>query len=235
MTTDLHAPVRPRRSAALRRLVVDSPGSLGGRARARRWNVVRAQFPKIEDMTVLDLGGTAESWRRAPVRPRHVTVVNLTEPGESNESWLKPVLGDACDARAALKTLDLPTRYDLVFSNSLIEHVGGHAKRTDLANEVHELAPYHWVQTPYRFFPIEPHWLCPMMQFLPAAARVSVARWWPLVHTRPHSRAEAEQEVLWTELLSVTELSAYFPTSKIVRERIAGVTKSITAVNAPPA
>jgi hypothetical protein len=233
MAVDRQAGSRPSHGSALRRLVVDTPGSLGGRARARRWRVVRDLFPDISDMAVVDLGGTAESWLRAPVRPKHVTVVNLLEPGQSDEPWLQPILGDACNAQGVLKTLGAPVKFDLVFSNSLIEHVGGHAKRMDLAREVQALAPYHWVQTPYRYFPIEPHWLCPMMQFLPLSVRASIARWWPLAHSRASSRSDAEQEVMWTELIGITELAAYFPSSKIVRERIAGLTKSISAVSAP--
>ena len=233
MAVDRQAGPRPSHGSALRRLVVDTPGSLGGRARARRWRVVCDLFPDISDMAVVDLGGTAESWRRAPVRPKHVTVVNLLEPGKADEPWLQPILGDACNAQDALKAFGAPVKFDLVFSNSLIEHVGGHATRMDLAREVHALAPYHWVQTPYRYFPVEPHWLCPMMQFLPVSARASIARWWPLAHSRASSRSDAEQEVMWIELLGITELAAYFPSSNIVRERIAGLTKSISAVSAP--
>ncbi len=215
---------------AMRRLLVDSPNSLGARARMRRWEIFAQEFPDIGDMRLLDLGGTTESWRRAPMRPRHVTVLNLFEPGESEEDWIVPLTGDACRAGDALAAAGADTSFDIVFSNSLIEHVGGHARRAELAGEVDKLAPRHWVQTPYRYFPVEPHWVFPGMQFLPAAARVKVATYWPLVHTRPSSVAEARSEVLWTELLSVTEMHDYFPNSTILRERILGLPKSLIAV-----
>lgn len=222
-----------RPGASVRRLLVDSPHSLAARARARRWDTVQRLFPDLRDMRVVDLGGTVESWRRAPVRPRQVSVVNLFEPGESQEDWLVPVTGDATDARVAIKASGAPTDYDLVFSNSLLEHVGGHAKRCDLAAEVHALAEYHWVQTPYRYFPVEPHWLFPFMQFLPVRARIAIAMHWPLVHTRPTSFAAAKSSVLWTELIGIEELQAYFPKSTIIRERMAGLAKSLTAVRSP--
>lgn len=233
MTEVRPAGTQRRSTAHLRQVLVDSPGSLGARSRSRRWQLLRDMFPGIEAMSVIDLGGTVESWRRAPVRPARVTVVNLLEPGESDESWLVPVLGDACDARKVLEASGASTEFDLTFSNSLIEHVGGHAKRQDLAREVAALSPYHWVQTPYRYFPLEPHWLFPLMQFLPVRARVTIAEKWPLAHTRPHTRSEAEAEVLWTELVSITEMRAYFPDSSILQEKVAGLTKSITAVSAP--
>lgn len=214
----------------LRRILVDSPTSLGARTRMRRWQMLREAFPAIENMRVLDLGGTIEAWRRAPVRPEHVTVLNLFEPGESDDGWIVPVLGDACDATRVLAQADVDSRFDIVFSNSLIEHVGGHARRAELARQVRRLAPHYWIQTPYRYFPLEPHWLFPGMQFLPAAARVAIAAHWPLVHTRPANIDEARNEVLWTELVSITEMRDYFPTATILRERILGVPKSIIAV-----
>jgi hypothetical protein len=187
-------------------------------------------FPDLADLRVVDLGGTTETWRRAPVRPRQVVVLNLENPGESHDPALVPVLGDACAARSVLVGAGVDPSFDLVFSNSLLEHVGGHARRAAVAEEVRALAPRHWVQTPYRYFPLEPHWLFPFMQFLPMPARAGVARWWPLVHTMPDSREVAMRDVQWTELIGVAELRSYFPESRVLRERVAGLTKSIVAV-----
>ena len=214
----------------LRRALVDSPTSLGAKARARRWDMFRVAFPAVENMRILDLGGRVETWHRAPFKPRHVTVLNLFEAGESDADWIVLVTGDACKATDALAEANVDTSFDLVFSNSLIEHVGGHARRSELAQQVRQLAPRHWVQTPYRYFPVEPHWLFPGMQFMPAAARVKIATHWPLVHTRPANVDEARRDVLWTELVSVTEMREYFPESSILRERVLGITKSLIAV-----
>lgn len=221
---------RQQSAARLRRILVDSPTSLGAAARARRWRVFAEAFPTIESLRVLDLGGTVEAWRRAPVRPHHVTVLNLFEPGESDAGWITPLTGDACAAAETLESVGVDPHFDLVFSNSLIEHVGGHARRMDLARQVRQLAPRHWVQTPYRYFPVEPHWLFPGMQFMPVAVRVAIAMHWPLVHTRPESYDDAVDSVLWTELVGATEMRDYFPTSAIVRERVLGVPKSLIAV-----
>lgn len=218
-----------RLSGRARRLLVDSPHSLGAHARARRWAGLLERFPDLPRMRVVDLGGTVEWWQRTPVRPASVVVVNLFEPGEADDPTLVPVTGDACRARAVLADAGVAGDYDLVVSNSLIEHVGGHAKRLELAAEVRALAPNHWVQTPYRYFPIEPHWLCPCLQNLPVPARTAIAYRWPLAHTRPSSREQAQREVMWTELLSASEMRAYFPGSELVRETVAGLTKSLIA------
>lgn len=221
-------------AARVRHTVVDAPGSVGARMRAQRWELVAKSFPDFASVSVLDLGGTVEAWRRAPLRPACVTVLNLYEPGRSQEDWLVPITGDACRAREALASAGAAPSYDVVFSNSLLEHVGGHAQRVALAREVHALAPRHWVQTPYRYFPLEPHWLFPGLQFLPLPARARLAAHWPLAHSSPESPAEAMSEVQWTELVGVAELRAYFPRSVIHRERVAGLTKSLVAVADPP-
>ncbi len=214
----------------LRQVFVDSPTSLGAQARARRWTMFRESFPRIEQLRVLDLGGTVETWRRSPVRPAQVTVLNLYDGDVPEDDSIRTVTGDACHAKDVLAAAGYDTSYDVVFSNSLIEHVGGQARRCELANQVRDLAPRHWVQTPYRYFPVEPHWLFPGMQFLPAAARVRIATYWPLVAERPESVDAAREAVLWTELLGLTEMRDSFPTSRIVHERVLGITKSLIAV-----
>ncbi|HEX4789779.1 MAG TPA: hypothetical protein VH372_15020 [Actinospica sp.] len=213
----------------MRNRLVDAPGSLGDRARSRRWDALNAAFPGLATMRVIDLGGRADTWLRAPVRPAHVHLVNLEkQPGDLPE-WItaevRDIIGDAPEAAAERY------EYDLVFSNSVIEHVGGFAQRAAFARAVHALAPRHWVQTPYRYFPVEPHFLFPGFQFLPLAVRAGLLRRWPLVHSRPDTRQRALEIALWVELLSRTELRMLFPESKIIKERMAGLPKSLIAVS----
>lgn len=210
----------------LRAKLVESPDSIGGRLRLRRWDMVRTEFPDIERMSVIDLGGRVEAWQRAPVRPAHVHVVNLEPPAADAPSWVEFDYADACDLPAAITSRS----YDLVFSNSVIEHLGGHARRIAFADAVHALADRHWIQTPYRYFPIEPHWLFPWFQHLPVAARAYVSRRWPLVHTRGPTSTGTLDAVMGIELLSRTELQAYFPKSRIIAERVGPLPKSIVAV-----
>lgn len=213
-------------SPQLRRAVVESPRSLGARSRMRRWQEVRRRFGDLADLRVVDLGGTVDSWVRAPMRPAHVTVVNLFEPGTDPPPWITPVRGDACDP----STVPAGSRADLVFSNSLIEHVGGHAKRRELADAVRALADRYWVQTPYRYFPLEPHFLVPGFAHLPLAARARLLQRWPLVHTPPADRRAAVEAALDVELLGRTELAHYFPEAEVLADRVGPLVKSLVAV-----
>jgi hypothetical protein len=212
----------------LRNRFVDGPNSVGARRRAHRWDWLAESFPQIERMSVIDLGGTAESWLRAPVRPARVHVVNLEPEADAADlpGWLRADQGDACDLPAGI----LGASYDLAFSNSVIEHVGGHAQRLRFAEAVHKLADRHWIQTPYRYFPVEPHWLFPGFQFLPLSVRAQISHRWPLAHTRSASRNDGLAEAMSVELLSLAEMAHYFPHAEIRLERMLGLVKSLIAV-----
>lgn len=212
----------------LRSRVVDAPGSWGDRRRGRRWEWVRAVYPEIDDMSIIDLGGTAESWLRAPIRPGLVHVVNLEPPPESAPGWLRVDQADACSLPARI----IDGNYDLAFSNSVLEHVGGHVQRMRFADAVHKLAARHWVQTPYRYFPIEPHWIFPGFQFLPLNVRAEISRRWPLAHTRSSSHVDGLGAAMRVELLSCAEMAFYFPDSTLRFERLGGLVKSLIAVKA---
>jgi hypothetical protein len=153
--------------------------------------------------------------------------VNLDDIPAPDEPWMRHVVGDAC----LRSTLDRCAEdYDLVVSNSLIEHVGGYQRRRDLADLIRSAAPAHWVQTPNRYFPIEPHYVAPGFQFLPLRTRARLVSRWPLAHERVYTTEDALAQVLTIDLLSPAELSHLFPESAIWHERMYGLSKSIVAV-----
>ncbi|MGP2439522.1 class I SAM-dependent methyltransferase [Streptomyces sp. JW3] len=217
------------RSRALRNRFVDAPGSLGERLRLARWERFQRCFPGIEHMRVVDLGGTAEMWLRAPLRAKHVHLINLEEHPAELPDWITAEVADVTDAAVAAE-LSAHGGYDLVFSNSVIEHVGGHGQRRKFVAAVESLAPRHWIQTPYRYFPVEPHFVAPGFQFLPLAARARLVRRWPLVHSRPDSPESAMNAVINIELLTRTEMRYLFPGSVLISERVLGAPKSLIAV-----
>ncbi|MFC7275726.1 methyltransferase domain-containing protein [Paractinoplanes rhizophilus] len=211
---------------SVRERFVDRNESWGGRRRARRWDWLVEVFPDLDQMSVIDLGGDAATWTQSPLHPKQVHVVNIDVPPAEVPDWITVDQGDACALPAEIAS----RRYDLVFSNSVIEHVGGHERRLRFAESVHKLAPAHWVQTPYRYFPVEPHWIAPGMQFLPVRARAALARRWPLAHVRSADLHDALTGVLWTELLDRSQMRYYFPGAELLSERLAGLTKSLIAV-----
>ena len=212
-------------STRIRGWFVGADHSLAERMRLGRLQRLKAEFPNLEDLRILDLGGTTIYWARSSIQPRSVTVINLNEPGEGLP-WVVPIKGNACDAQ----DLVAGEAFDLVLSNSLMEHLGGHHERARFAEVVRSMAPRYAVQTPYRYFPIEPHWVFPGMQFMPLAARNWLALRWPLGHTYGWPAPGALEEVMSIELLSLTDMRAYFPDARIVLERFVGLPKSLTAI-----
>lgn len=210
----------------VRGLLVNKETSIAARMRLRRWEFVRAHFPELSEMKVLDLGGTMSWWQRAPVLPQHVTVVNLEVDDDAQAPWLTTVVGDACRADSLLAGQS----FDLVFSNSLIEHVGGHSARATLAHVIRSLAPRYLVQTPYRYFPVEPHWVFPAMQFFPVKVRQYIAPRWPLGHTQGWDPQQALNQVMSTELIGATEMRTYFPDGQLHWERFLGFPKSMIVI-----
>lgn len=195
--------------------------SVSARARAFRAHKLATCFPALADMRVLDLGGTSAFWQTTSLRPSSVTVVNLDEQPQ----WpgLRTVQADAC-------TWVPDQAFDLVVSNSLIEHVGGVARRRELAAVIRGAAARHWVQTPYRYFPVEPHWRFPGFQFLPLSAQVFVTRHWTAGHIHESDYDAALAECTMVELLSATEMRSLFPGDEIWFERLGGLPKSIVAI-----
>jgi len=175
-------------------------------------------------MRVLDLGGTPTFWRATPQRPAHVTLVNTIPTLAADEPWIDVVVGDACGLQVTARD------YDLVVSNSLLEHIVPADRRHQLAEVIRAAADRYWVQTPNRYFPIEPHWLFPAFQFLPFGARVLVTRTWPLGHRHDRDRQRAVELVNEVELIGSDEMRLLFPDAEIWVERFMGLPKSLVAI-----
>lgn len=219
--------MRPDPIVLLRRMLTDEDAalSLARRARRRRWAVFAATFPRLREMRVVDLGGTPSSWLSSGLQPAELVLLNVVEQ-ESPLPWMTVVHGDACRLPRELAS----ESFDLVYSNSVIDQVGGHARREEFAASAHSLAPRHWIQTAYRYFPLDPYWLFPGFASLPLGARVALTRTWRLSQQWRPDRDEALRLVLGVELMTELELRYYFPHAEVLRERVAGLTKSLVAV-----
>ena len=178
------------------------------------------------DMSIIDLGGSPMIWEHVST-PLNITLVNVHY--EENDRFhaerirqhkFQFIQGDACN-------VGLPSNsFDLVFSNSVIEHVGDDKKRAAFAGEVRRLAGKYWVQTPAKYFPIEAHTGMPFWWYYPENLRRALKRKWSA--TLPE----------WTEMIEGTtvvekrELQRILPESTILTERALGIAKSYIAYKA---
>ena len=193
------------------------------RFRGQRMALFSTLFPVEQTTSIVDLGGAPGTWALIAAEPR-VTMINIW--GRSfTEGRFTYRIGDACQ-------LDLPDdSFDIAFSNSVIEHVGDYARQEAFAREVRRLAPRYFVQTPYHYFPVEPHFMCLGIQFLPKPLFKALLRrfslWGLTVKPSPDEIASSVDEI---RLLTVREMRALFPDARIVKERIGPFTKSLIAV-----
>jgi SAM-dependent methyltransferase len=63
---------------------------------------------------------------------------------------------------------------DIIFSNSVLEHVGDEAEQKRMAQEVLRVGKSFFIQVPNKHFPIEPHFFVPFMQYLPVRVQVKI-------------------------------------------------------------
>lgn len=201
--------------------------SLASHVRAKRHALFLRMLAGVpRPLTILDLGGTAAFWETLNFSMRDVDVVLLNLRAEPvSLPRFTSVAGDARDLSAfANKSVDV------VFSNSVIEHVGGLPDQTRMANEIRRVGRRHFVQTPNRWFPIEPHFLFPGFACLPLNVRASL-----LTRTRLgwHRREPDWQRALATvgavRLLTRSEVAALFPESQLYVEHFWGWEKSFVA------
>ena len=136
---------------------------------------------------------------------------------------------------ADLLAMPFTRAFDVVFSNSVIEHVGDEASQRRFAGELARVGRAYWVQTPNRWFPVEQHLLTPLVHWLPKRwQRRIVPRatvWSALVRPTADRRAFYVAHYLdEVRLLSAGDFAALFPDARLIRERVCGWTKSLVAV-----
>lgn len=204
-----------------RRFVFSVRHGFSDRMRARR----TARFVQALNLTggerVIDLGGAPGIWRA--MKPAlKIVMVNLPgaiTPDPHSHHDITYVEGDACNLP------DYPDgSFDIAFSNSVIEHVGGPENRAALAREARRLAPRFWVQTPSIWFPMEAHTYLPFWWFYPPFVKRAFIRRWR--RTLP---AWCEM-IEGTTVLPKAEVRALFPDAEIWTERLLGIPKSYMAM-----
>jgi len=181
-------------------------------------------------ISILDVGGQDEFWKALDLgqMPRFQVTLFNRYPLKPSLPFLKSAVGDARNM-----SLFRNAEYDVVFSNSVIEHVGGLRDQKAMAQECIRVGKKHFIQTPNRHFPLEPHFLLPFFQYLPQRIRAWFhlqfnLGWWQ----KAPSYHEALEEVESIRLLNRREMAYLFPNSRIWSEKIFGLTKSFVAHSA---
>jgi ubiquinone/menaquinone biosynthesis C-methylase UbiE len=168
---------------------------------------------------IIDLGGRPGLWEMVDLEDLNVTLLNLPDEfvhWQKNYKRHYHLLGDACHIPELADN-----QFDIVFSNSVIEHVGPPSQQAAFAKTVHRLAPRYWVQTPSIWFPIEAHCNLPFWWFYPQFIRQAwISRW------QKQKREFAWKQMTTTRVLKLDHLKSLFPNAQVYTEYYAGFPKS---------
>jgi SAM-dependent methyltransferase len=188
------------------------------RWRERRYRLFLELCAVEPDEPILDVGAGAGGALERFNQMNPIVAVDL-EPDTSG--WLA---APNVDVRVGNGTkLDFADdEFGAVFSSSTIEHVPKQLQAA-FAAEIRRVGRRYFVQTPNRYFPIEPHYQFPFFQFLPERAQRALNNRFSLGW---------REKGHWEEvnLLSARQLHKLFPDAEIHRERVFGLTKSLMAV-----
>ena len=206
------------------------PDSLVLRSRRKRFDFFLTQLDKLKKpVRILDVGGTQQFWDSMNFTDGSaidVSLLNLSHQ-ETGHPNFRSVVGDATDMKEFQDG-----HFDLVFSNSVIEHLFTWENQVKMAKEIRRVGKNYFVQTPNYWFPIEPHFVFPMFQYLPKSVRVSLISNFKLGnHPKYDDRELAAKKVEEVKLLSIGQMKRLFPDGSIYRDKFYGLNKSIVAYN----
>ena len=201
---------------------------LGKIMRARR----HAFFIKLiqsmpNPQNILDVGGTELYWQTmgfTGTSNTQITLLNLKKEKVSSAN-MHSLAGNAIDMHE-LKDQS----FDIVFSNSVIEHVGDFDAQGRMAKEIMRIGKRYFVQTPNYWFPIEPHFLFPGFQWLPASIRIWLIQRYDLGwYQKTPDPEQARILINHNQLLTKNEFKFLFPQARIYEEKILSFVKSFIA------
>jgi hypothetical protein len=213
--------------------------SFSRRARSKRGKLFNELFQPTDEDKIVDLGG-GNGTHFASISPLRDNVYladidpEQLEFGHRNFGFKKVLISEDGN-------LPFPDNYfDIIFCSSVIEHVTvpkqmlssynskkfrqeSLKRQKQFANEIRRVAKNYFVQTPYKYFPVESHtWLPFYIILLPRKFQIAIINWlngWWFKKSQPD----------WF-LLTDKEMSLLFPDAKLYHERVIGLKKSIMAV-----
>jgi ubiquinone/menaquinone biosynthesis C-methylase UbiE len=206
-----------------------SPNSTANKFRRKRFRYFTELLQNDPlPVKILDVGGTENFWVQMGIYANKnylITVLNIDVQQTLTKENLTFIQGNAADLS---KFGD--KEFDIVFSNSVIEHIPKDTERQKMANEIIRTGKKYFVQTPNYFFPFEPHFLFPCFQFLPKFIKIFMLKNFNMGWFKKcGSAAETESLLETNRLLKFAELRSYFPAATIIHEKFMLMTKSLIA------
>ena len=192
------------------------------RSRQRKLQLFLDELNPTAETSVLDVGadelGFGEGEGCATMNffeehypwPERITALGLHDGAGFRARYprIEYVQGDAC----ALPFAD--GQFDVVFSNAVIEHVGGRERQCRFVSEAIRVGRRVFLTTPNRRFPVEVHTRLPLVHWLPDAISHRVYR------------VAGKESATELDLLTRRSLASLFPG----RVRVVGLGLTLVAI-----
>jgi len=204
-----------------------NPSSLASKSRKKRFDFFLYQLRKFKKpVKILDIGGTEKYWSlmgfpgdRASIR---IYLLNKTSYLTKSKNIIS-INGDATN----LSEFN-DASFDIVYSNSVIEHLFTWENQVKMANEVQRVGKNYFIQTPNYYFPIEPHFVFPFFQYLPKSLQVKLITNFSFGHFNKFENEDlAIKKVEEISLLTLKQMKELFPKCSIYIDKFIGLNKSI--------
>jgi hypothetical protein len=183
--------------------------------RSRRMQKFEQILLISNNCNILDVGGAPGNWYYTKAKP-YVTMLNtkFSPKVDKAEGRFKWVEGNA---------LTMPysdNEFDVVFSNSVIEHVGDFTEQQKFALACRRIGCKIFIQTPAKIFPIEPHYITPFVHWFPKKWQKMILRhfsvWGLITHPTKYQVNNMVEEI---NLLTYKQMKQLFPDCQILIDR----------------
>jgi hypothetical protein len=200
--------------------------------RQKRFELLKNGIEKLiqkDHFKILDIGGDIQYWKNIgwqhPACKIHLLNLYESKVPENETHQFSSSVGNGLSLEYKKGEVDL------IFSNSVIEHVGSYENQQIFAGEVRRVSDKYIVQTPSIWFPLEPHSLIPLFQFLPHPIRALLImtfniNYFPKAKTYKAAIIVSHSTLMFTH----KRFKQLFPEAEIQVERFLGIPKSYTAI-----
>ncbi len=208
------------------------------RLRNRRAEIFLKLLDQIDasgTLRVLDVGGTIKYWKmlQASLSDTElnldITLANIGSEKSGEITKLAFGSGRAAhikeiDANALDPNLYDSKKYDVIHSNSVIEHVGNWTQIKVFADNIVQSGLPYFIQTPNFWFPFEPHFELPFFMLLPLPLKQI------LIKLKFGGDLDSINKKLdGVRLLTSSEFEYLFCNAEIQREKVLMINKSFIA------
>jgi SAM-dependent methyltransferase len=202
-------------------------------SRERKLRLFYEWMKPVDGMWILDVGAEVADNPTVDVQlidgypwKSCVCAVNIREESVARIKRRYPQI----DARRGdARSLPWPDKFfDVVYSNAVIEHVGGEEDQRRMAAEIMRVGKRWFVTTPNRWYPFEFHLRLPLVTWLPRHGYL----WFGMLVHYNHVRRRYVfgHKVDGLRLLTMSECRRCFPGSNIVKQRVTFMAETLLVV-----